>query len=310
MATTISTDLSKFMIAGLDKYFSENWTIHPAEYKQWTKVRAFQKLVNYLQNMGNLAVAEEITENNPIPYDTLNESVQTSLTLKQYGQGVSFSWLAQKGDLYGVIDEGKMKELMNAMVRKLEALAIKPWDEAFDTNQADGAPMCSSTKPCLESGDTYITKLASGGTLDASGTGATNIKTALQYMAKQKNAMGQPFVAKANTIGTHAANQVSVEALFGSTLVPFVTSTAGHLQTANTLPRMAPVYSHYLAQDDYWFIWDNDIDHVVSGHFADMPSPQTETEKDFDTKALKANVVYGFGVASLPNAGIVGSSGA
>jgi len=308
MATTLTTDVASFMLAGLSKYFTENWDTWANEYAQWTTVRGDPKLTGIYQQVGNLSAAEVMGENDPVGIETISQNYQTTITVDQIGRGLAVSLRAAKGDLYNLLGEGKMRELLRALKVKMEQISIKPWDDAFSVNQVDGVPMCSAVKPCADSGATYLT-LATGA-LDAA-AGAASIKTALQYMASQKNAQGDPFVAIADTFGTHAMNQVNTEALFGSALIPFQASTSGtQIQTKNTLPRLRPVYSHYTANSDNWFLWDSKIDHVVSQHLDNMASPMIETHKDPDTKATIADAVFFWGAASLPNPGIVGSSGA
>lgn len=305
MATTLSNDISKFLLAGLNKYFTENWETWPTEYSLWTKVVSQDKLVGLYQNIGNIPSAEVIGEGNNIPFGVLSETVQTSLSLDEIGVGISFTLKATKGDLYSIVSDAQKMELMRALKDKMEQMSIKPYDDAFDVNQADGVPMCSLVKPCLDSGDTYLTKLNGGGIIGAAG--AANIKTAIQYMSVQKNAQGRPFPARPDVIKTHAYNQMDVEAVFGSQLVPFTTAAT---QTQNTIPRMKAAYSHYIGQTDYWFLEDSRVDHVISAYKNDMPTPETAYQENFHNADKEARVVFLWGSVSLPNPAVVGSSGA
>ena len=309
MATILTNDISRFILAGISKYFDDNFKTWPKEYDQWTTVLGSDQLTGKYENFGNLPKAKDMLENEAFAFHTANETYETTITSEQKGIGYAVSLLAQKGDLYGILNELKKMELMRSMLTKLELISIKPWDDAFSVNQVDGVPMCSNAKPCADSPDTFFT-LATGA-LDAT-LGHSNVNTALKYMAQQKNSQGDPFVAVPDTLGTHAINQVSVEALLGSDLVPFMTSTGLNLQSKNTLPRMRAIYSHYISagNNDNWFVFDSKIPHVISQHLNNTPSPVVDVAENFQNKAAEATIHMFWGAASLPNPGVVGSSGA
>ena len=309
MATTLTNDISRFILAGISKYFDDNFKTWPKEYDQWTTVTGSDQLTGKYENFGNLPKAKAMLENESFAFHSANETYETTITCEEIGIGWAASLLAQKGDLYGILNDFKKMELMRSLLTKLELISIKPWDDAFSVNQVDGVPMCSAAKPCADSAETFYT-LATGA-FDAT-LGHANVNGALKYLAQQKNSQGDPFVAIADTFATHAINQVSAEALFGSAEVPFMTSTGLSLQTKNALPRMRVIYSHYMAatNNDNWFVYDSRVPHVISQYMNNTPSPVVDVAENFNNKAAEATIYHLWGAASLPNPGLVGSSGA
>jgi hypothetical protein len=296
MAYTISTDISRMLLAGQKEIFLKNYDPFPIEYTMFTTPKTATKKTETYDSMGNLQAAAEKVEGDAINYGKVEQAYQTSITNKTWANGFSHSLEAIKYDLYGVVNSAKAKELARTMRELEETNGVAPWNNAFATALADGQPLCTNSRPLFNVGGTFNDTLTTGAlTYD-------NIKTAVNMFAVFKNHQGGQMKSVPDRIFTHAVNMITVEEILMSQRKAYEFSN-----TENKLPTLRGVYSHYLTDTDAWFIEDSSYEHVLFQWFM-------KTEFDFDedkrsTKNMYFNAIAMYQTGALPNIGVVGSAG-
>lgn len=297
MAYTITTDISRMILAGQKEIFLKNYDAFPLEYPQFTTEKTATKKTETYDSMGNLKAAAEKIEGDAITYGKVEQAYQTSVTNKTFANGFQHTLEAIKYDLYGVINSAKAKELARTMRELEEINAITPFDNAFGTALADGVPLCSNSKPLFNVAGVFNDTLITGA------LNPDNVKAAVQQFSLFKNHQNGPMKSIPDRILTHAYNMITVEEILMSQKKAYEFSN-----TENKIPNLKAVYSHYITNRNAYFIEDSNYDHVIIQFFM-------KTEFDFDedkrsTKNVYLNAVAIYNTAALPNIGIVGSSGA
>lgn len=177
-----------------------------------------------------------------------------------------------------------------------EKRAILRFDNAFATNLADGAPLCTNSRPLLNVPGTYNDTLSTGALTP------DNIKTVIGMFANFKNHQGGVMKCRPSDGLTNFVNMITVEEIMGSQLKAYELSN-----TSNKLPKLTWHYSSYLSSQTAYFIWDKNYEHVLFQWFM-----KTEFNNDQDlinTLNLYLNAVAIYETGVLPNIGIVGSAG-
>ena len=296
MAYTITTDISRMLLAGQKEIFLKNYDPFPIEYTMYTTPKTANKKTETYDSMGNLQAAQEKPEGDAINYGKVEQAYQTSITNKTWANGFAHSLEAIKYDLYGVINSAKAKELARTMRDLEEANGIRPWNDAFTVALADGQPLCTNSRPLFnlpgQFNDTLIT-----GALNYD-----NIKAGTNQFAFFKNHQGGQMKSSPDRLFTHAVNMITVEEILYSQKKAYEFSN-----TENKLPTLKGVYSHYLTSQTAWFLEDSTYEHVLFQWFM-------KTEFDFDedkrsTKNMYFNAINIHQTGALPNIGIVGSLG-
>lgn len=279
MAVTSLSDISRFIVAGVDDIFTANYEAYPTQYPQYTVARKATKETMIHDGIGNLAPAVEMQESEDFSYNKLTQTWQTTIKMKQIGNGFSVSLKARKFNLYDALDEGKIKELAHTIRDKEEEEAIEPWDDAFTVNQADGYPICSDTKPLYNTTATNDT-LATGSCTGASGY--DNIKAAVKLFSSMKNHQGKPKATYPNKIFTKDINMMDLEEVLDAKMKPFEQSN-----TPQRLPKLTPIYTRWLTSDTAWFLLDDKYNPVIRYTHTGITQ---DTEEDFDNKDLKMTI--------------------
>lgn len=297
MAYTMTSDISRMIVAGQKEIFMKNFDAYPVEYTQFTTdKKAINKTETY-DSMGNLGAGAEKQEGGAINYGSVSQAYQTSITNKTWSNGYSVTFEASKYDKYSCINSVKAKELSRTMRELEETRAIKRWDEAFTTNLADGVPLCSNSKPLVNSALLNDT-LATASSLKT----PENHKTMIKMFSAFKNHAGGKMKSFPNKGLTHVNNMMDIEEIYGSQLKANEISN-----TKNSLPKISWEYSTYLSSETAWFMWDSKFEHVLFQWFM-----KTEFDSEIDvinTKNLYLNAIAIYETGVLPNIGIVGNVG-
>lgn len=295
MARTITSDISRMIVAGQKEIFLKNFESFPIEYTAFTTPKKATKKTETYDSMGNLAAATEKIEGSAIVYGKVEQAYQTSITNKTWANGFQHTMEAIKYDLYGIVKSAKAKELSRTMRELEETNAIVRFDNAFATNLADGVPLCTNSRP----------QFNTGGLNDTLTTGAlspTTINGAVQMFSQFKNHQGGPMKSIPTDGMTHAFNMLTIEEIMKSML------RAHELSNTKTVtPNLNWHYSHYLTSTTAWFIWDKNFEHVLMQTF--MKTQFGEDEDKINTKDMYFNAVAIYQTGTLPNVGIVGSVG-
>lgn len=296
MAYTMTNDISRMIVAGQKEIFTKNFESFPIEYTEFTTPKKATKKTETYDSMGNLQAGAEKLEGAAIQYGNVEQAYQTSITNKTWANGYSVTLEATKYDLYGVVNSAKAKELARTMRELEEARAVRWVDSAFTTNLADGAPLCTNSRPLKNVPGTFNDTLTTGALTP------DNLKTARQMFARFKNHAGGPMKAKPTDGLTHAVNMQTVEEITASTNKAYELSN-----TANKVLRVSWHYSTYMASETAWFLWDNAFEHILFQWF--MKTQFDSDEDKISTKNLYLNSIAIYETGCLPNIGIVGSQG-
>ena len=299
MAYTVTADISRMLEVGLKDVFTTNFDAFPIEYTAFTTEKTANKQTEKYDSMGNLSGAVEKVEGDSIQYGKVAQAYQTSITNKTWANGFAVTIESLKYDQYGVVNEVKAKELARTMREAEEQRAIKRFDDAFSTNLADGQPLCTNSRPCVNAPASFNDTLATASSL----TNPENHKTMIKMFSDFKNHAGGKMKAYPTNGLTHVQNMMDIEEIYGSEKKANEISN-----TKNALPKIKWNYSTYLSDNNAWFMYDNKFEHVLFQWFM-----KTITEMDIDTINTKnhyfnALAMYETGV--LPNIGIVGNQGA
>lgn len=296
MAYTMTSDISRMIVAGQKEIFLKNHDSFPLEYTEFTTPKKANKKTETYDSMGNLQAAAEKLEGASISYGSVGQAYQTSITNKTWANGYSVTLEATKYDLYGTINSVKAKELARTMREQEEARAVRWVDNAFATNLADGAPLCTNSRPLHDVPGSYNDTLTTGA------LNPDNLKIARQMFARFKNHAGGPMKSKATDGLTHYVNQQTVEEITASTQKAYELSN-----TANKVLRVNWHYSTYMSSETAWFLWDSAFEHILFQWF--LKTAFDSDEDKISTKNLYLNSIAIYETGCLPNIGIVGSQG-
>jgi hypothetical protein len=296
MARMITADESRMIVAGQKEIFMKNLESFAIEYTEFTTDKSSTKETETYDSIGNLQAASQKQEGDSITYGKVQQAYQTSIKNLTWANGFQHTLEAIKYDLYGVVKSVKAKELSRTM-RELEEGRASRWlDNAFTTNLADGAPLCTNSRPLFN---------VPGSNNDTLTTGALtpdSLKTGVSMFSQFKNHQGGPMKSKPSDLITHSYNMITVEEIFASTLKAYELSN-----TSNKLPKLKPVYSTYMTSLTAWFLRDRNFDHILFQWF--MKTVFDQDEDKVNTKDMFFNALAIYETGCLPNIGVVGSQG-
>jgi hypothetical protein len=296
MAYTMTTDISRMIVAGQKEIFMKNFDQFPIEYTGFTTDKKATKKSETYDSMGNLQAAQEKLEGGSIAYGKVEQAYQTTITNKTISNGYAVTLEATKYDLYSVVNSVKAKELARTMREYEEASAVVHIDNAATTALADGATLATNSRPLFNVPGTFNDTLTTGGLTP------DNLKTAFQMFSQFKNHQGGPMKSVPNRLVTSSYNMLTVEEIFGSTLKAYELSN-----TSNKLPKIKAVYSTYMSSSTAWFLEDSNFDHILFQWF--MKTVFDSDEDKINTKNLYLNAIAIYNTGCLPNIGIVYSAG-
>lgn len=296
MAYTMTTDISRMIVAGQKEIFMKNFDQFPIEYTGFTTDKKATKKSETYDSMGNLQAAQEKLEGGSIAYGKVEQAYQTTITNKTISNGYAVTLEATKYDLYSVVNSVKAKELARTMREYEEASAVVHIDNAATTALADGATLATNSRPLFNVPGTFNDTLTTGGLTP------DNPKTAFQMFSQFKNHQGGPMKSVPNRLITSSYNMLTVEEIFGSTLKAYELSN-----TSNKLPKIKAVYSTYMSSSTAWFLEDSNFDHILFQWF--MKTVFDSDEDKINTKNLYLNAIAIYNTGCLPNIGIVYSAG-
>lgn len=298
MAYTITTDISRMLLAGQKKIFFDNLDSYPKEYDAFTTDESATKQTETYDTLGNLKAAQEKVEGGNITYGKVTQAYQTSITNKTWANGFEVTVEATKYDLYGCVNSIKAKELARTMLELEEANAIYWIDNIATVNLADGVPLASNSHPLVDSASTNDTLAAAGSIADPD-----NHMGMINMFYDFKNHAGGPMIARPKKALTHYVNQFTVEEVYGSTLKANEMSN-----TKNVLPKLAWNYSTYMSSRTAYMMWDDKFTHIIMQWFA-RTMFDADTDKVY-TKNMYFNAMSMYNSGCLPSIGIVYNPGA
>jgi hypothetical protein len=298
MAYTITTDISRMLLAGQKEIFTRNFNAYPIEYPWFTTPKKAVKQTETYDSMGNLKAAGRKVEGDAITYGKITQAYQTSITNYTWANGFEVTIEATKYDLYGVVNSAKAKELARTMRALEEENAVYWVDNAAAVNLADGVPLASDSKPLTDSSATNDT-LATSSSIAV----PDNHKTVINMFYAFKNHAGGPMIARPNKALTHYVNQMTVEEVYRS-----MNKANEFSNTKNILPKISWGYSTYMTSQTAWMMWDSSYEHILMQWFM-KTAFDADTDKIY-TKNMYFNAIAMYNSGCLPNIGIVYNAGA
>jgi phage major head subunit gpT-like protein len=200
------------IVAGQKEIFTKNFDSFPVEYTSFVTEKTSNKQTETYDSMGNLGAATLKPEGTAINYGKVTQAYQTSITNRTYSNGYSHSFEAIQYDQYGVINSVKAKELARTMKENEENIAIAQFDNAFTTNLADGVPLCSLLRPCLDAPGVFNQTIVTASSLKV----PENHKTMIKAFSAFKNHAGGKMKSYPNQAMTHYQNMLDIEEIYGS----------------------------------------------------------------------------------------------
>lgn len=298
MAYTMTADISRMILSGQKEIFMKNLEAFPKEYDKFVTMKTANKETETYDSVGNLQGAVVKQEGGNIQYGKVTQAYQTSVKNRTVANGYEHTMEAIKYDLYGVVNSIKAEELARTMSEAEEERAILRWDNAFTANLADGQPLCSDSKPLVNSAAVNDTLATASSLKDPE-----NHKTMIKQFSTFLNHAGGRMKSFPTHGLTHIQNMMDIEEIYGSMKKANEISN-----TKNSLPGLKWVYSTYLASLTAWFMWDSKFEHVIFQKFMDTVFDSDEDK--IGSKNMYLNAVAIYETAALPNVGIVGNQGA
>jgi hypothetical protein len=300
MATTLTSDISRLLEAGITDVFTANFESFPIEYTGFTTAKKADKETMIYDSVGNIGAAAIKTEGDEITYRKIEQAYQTTVKMKTVTNGIRFSVEAKNYDLYKVLAESQAKELARTMREYEENRAIRWFDNASSSSYAlsDGQPLATNSRPLKNAPGTFNDTYATASAL----TDPENHKSMIKMFADFKNHAGGPMKAYPTKGLTHRYNMADIEEIYKSDKKANEFSN-----TKNVLPTIQWTYSTYCSDTNAWMMWDARYEHIIFVTYKDVyTNSGQDTEKTLD---FWYNAVEMFETACLPNIGIVFNDG-
>jgi hypothetical protein len=301
MATTLTSDISRMLEAGITDVFTANFDTFPREHPGFTTAKMADKETMKYDSMGNIGAAEIKTENGTINYRKITEAYQTTVKMKTVTNGISFSIEAQNYDLYKTVSEARAKELARTMADFEEERAVRWVNNATSAAYAlaDGQPLATNSRPLKNTPGVFNDTYATASTL----TDPDNHKTMIKMFADFKTHANTPMKSYPTNGLTHRYNMADIEEIYYSDKKANEFSN-----TKNVLPGIMWSYSTYMTDTDAWSMWDNRFEHIIFVKYKDTYTNSYEDVKD--TLNFYYNAVAMYETAALPQVGFVYNDGA
>lgn len=308
MANGRMSDITRLTEAGTTLIFDSQAKMPRQKmYPQICKEVKEQKLIGLYDTLGAIGPAAVKVEGNDIPFDSVEQGYQTTITSKTVAKGVTATREKLEYDLYGEINKKFGAPLMRVMQQFKEKEIADLYNDGFATTTgADGVYIFSASHPLVNS-DSLNNNLATGAlTTD-------NLIKAKNMFIDIKDQAGQQFDTYATSLLINDKQQYRAMQILESQLVAFEVSN-----TKNVTNALMPVkvianrYIDYNISTDVspWFLLDDTLEDAGA-------ILQTNKALYLETEWLKASQVYrgmcferyGSGIIS-PGYGIIGSTGA
>ena len=238
MAGTVSADIPKFIVDGIDVIFNRELSKPiPMEYPNICMEKRNDKETGIYQQLGNIGPAEKLIEGNEFTFDKVEESYQTTIKVDTYGKGVAHSWVALKNDLYNVVPQIFGKVMVDTLIENRETLVADQYNDGFVSTGADGVAYFAANHPLTNSA-LVNDNLATNGAMSVE-----IFKEMWNQFLFIKGQSGRKFPTRATHLLFHPAKMFTVMELLESNLMAFELSN-----TTNSLKGLAvkPVTCNYL----------------------------------------------------------------
>jgi hypothetical protein len=309
MATTLTSDISRMLVAGVTDVFTKNFDSFPLEYPFFTTNKMAKKEEEIYDSVGNIGAASQKTENDSIQYRKIEQAYQTKIKNKTWANGISFTMESDSYDLYGVVSETRAKELARTMREAEESRAIRWIDNATSAAYAlaDGQPLATNSRPLKNLVGTFNDTLATTSSLND----PENHKTMIKMFPDFKNHAGGPFKTYPTKGMTHRTNMADIEEIYASQNKANEFSNTKNVLNGSidglTSKKISWGYSTYMTSTTAWMMWDDTIEHILFQWYKKTYLNSYEDVKD--TLNLYVNAVALYETGCLPNIGFVYNQG-
>lgn len=300
MATILTTNTPKAMWPGIQEWWGTSYNDWEKEYVHLYEVVTSTK--NYEEDVQviGLGLAPELSENDPIAYDTVMQGYTTRYTPKLFGLAFSISKVAQADNLYMEQVLPKTRNLARTMNKTREYIAALPYNRAFDGTYTfgDGVALCVTTHPTMAGNQSNVLNPAADFSQAA-------LEDLLIQIADMEDDRGIKIHAKPLSLHGPSALLYEFQRVLKSDLQSNTAENALNV-VKGTFPR-GWFINHEFDDTDAWFIRTD----VTPGMKAvNRQDPEFEDDGDFETGArkYKSTMRVAFGCSDWR--GIVGSPGA
>lgn len=292
---------SHLLAPGLRKVFFDHLKRHPEEYSKIANVETSSRAFEEEMMMAGLGRFIEKPEGQPLTYDTIFQGNKKRYTHKTFALGFAVTREQYDDDLYSVFKK-MSAALSRAAAQTVELEFGALLDDAFDGNiytGADGEALCASHT--LTAGGSYSNV---AGTATDLGIGA--LRAASERHERVVDERGLPAnIGRGKLIVVTPTYQWVAKEIIGSEYKPY---TADNEINAFNDMGLAYMVSHYMSDDDMWFLFGDKSTHDVKWFWREKP--KFDNEDDFTTKTARFSGWMRFSLGFTDWRGVDGSAGA
>lgn len=293
------TNFASLLQPDLRKVLFEEWDRRPTEYTEVYNVLNSQKSDEIDTKVGGFGLAPEISENDPIPFETAKQDARVTYTHLGYALGFKVTSWMMEDDLYNIMNRLPRK-LAISMMQTVETQAAALWNDAFagaTFTGIDGKAMVATNHDRLDGG-TWTNRLAVDA--DLTKTSLQNLWTLMENTVDDNNLA---LLIIARKIIVHPDEWFNALELLNSIQTP--DSQDNNVNSLRNLNLQLVKY-HYLTDSDAWFL-QSDIHEV---NFFWRRQMTFSSEDDFDTEASKHKASMRFSNGFTDARGVAGTPGA
>lgn len=298
-ATTAA--FSHLLAPGLRKVYFDNLKKFEEEYSKIANVHSSTRAYEEDLMMAGLGRFLHKPEAEPLTYDTIYQGNKKRYTHKTFALGFAVSKEQYDDDLYGVFKK-MSAALAKAAAQTVELEFAGLLDDAYTGGTYtghDSKALCA-TDHALTAGGTYANEPSTQVDL---GIGA--LRAASERMEKTVDERGLPAnIGRGKLVVVTPTYQWVAKEILGSEYKPY---TADNELNAFKDMGMSYMVSHYMSDDDMWFLLGDKDTHDINWFWREKP--RFDNEDDFATKTARFSGWMRFSLGFTDWRGVDGSSG-
>lgn len=257
------------------------------------------------QQLGGLTPAAVKPEGDNIPFDSLVDSYQTTITVETIAKGVQATYEKLADDQYSIVNKTFGAPLVKTMTVFKEKAIADLYNDGFATTVADGEYAFDTDHP-LENSALVNDNLAAGA------LSVENLKDAYNKFNFIYDAAGNFFGSTPTHLLVHPNKMFTVIELLESNLLAHeLSNTKNSLMDMRIKPIMNPYLDYNTSTDvSPWFLLDRTLEDAgaILQKQKGMELMRWVVEENMTYRAA-AIERYGQGIVA-PSYGVVGSTGA
>lgn len=305
MGVITSGSFAKALWPGINKWYGEAYSKHPAEWNKLVDTQSSTKAWEEDVGVTSFGLATVKNEGGSIAYDDMNQGFLTRYTHVVYGLGFVITREMYEDDQYDVIGRKRANSLAFSMQQTKETVVANVYNNAFDTSNyaigGDGKALLTTDHPNISGGSWGNEPTTAADLSEAS------LEQAVIDIGKWTNDRGLKISIMPQTL------IIPVDLAFEAERILMTPNRVGTSDNdINALYRMGKfpggiVVNHYLTDTDAWFLRTNAPDGLKLFQRRAM---QFATDNDFDTENAKYKATERYSVGWTDPRALYGSPGA